>query len=261
MKICGIDHRFISPYNPRADGKVERSIGTIMSIIKKLLHGSDKDWPLFVPFAQLAFNNKISTLTNSPPFTLMFGRNMNEIRDYTNSDSPQTISLDEWKIFQEKIQSLIYPSIINEMHNKKSKMVQSMNKHRRQLLPGSFPDGAIVMLKDTQRANKFEPKYIGPYSIVRRTRNGNYLLRDSTSEILDRHIPPDQLKLISAKPRKCDLEENIYELQDIHNHRGSPGKYEYLVSWKGFRERTWEPAENFIDNWLIKQYWLKVKSK
>ena len=147
------------------------------------------------------------------------------------------------------------------MHNKKSKMVQSMNKHRRQLLPGSFPDGAIVMLKDTQRANKFEPKYIAPYSIVRRTRNGNYLLRDSTSEILDRHIPPDQLKLISAKPRKCDLEENIYELQDIHNHRGSPGKYEYLVSWKGFRERTWEPAENFIDNWLIKQYWLKVKSK
>ena len=63
------------------------------------------------------------------------------------------------------------------MHNKKSKMVQSMNKHRRQLLPGSFPDGAIVMLKDPQRANKFEPKYIGPYSIVRRTRNGNYLLR------------------------------------------------------------------------------------
>ena len=42
VRITGIDHRLISPYNPRADGKVERVIGSTMSIIKKLLHGVEE---------------------------------------------------------------------------------------------------------------------------------------------------------------------------------------------------------------------------
>ena len=66
IKLTGIDHRLISPYNPRADGKVERSIGTVMSIIKKLLHGSNEHWPVFVPSAQFFFNNKVSSLTLFP---------------------------------------------------------------------------------------------------------------------------------------------------------------------------------------------------
>src|SRR6185312_6517224 len=37
VRIVGIERRFITPYNPRSDGKVERSIQTVMLIIKKLL--------------------------------------------------------------------------------------------------------------------------------------------------------------------------------------------------------------------------------
>jgi transposase InsO family protein len=66
--LIGVEHRFISPYNPRADGKVERSIGTVMGVIKKLLHGTEKLWPMYVSFAQLSFNNKIAALTGSTPF-------------------------------------------------------------------------------------------------------------------------------------------------------------------------------------------------
>ena len=54
VKLVGVDHRLISQYNPRADGKVERSIRTVMSIIKKLLHGNEENWNLFIPFAQLS---------------------------------------------------------------------------------------------------------------------------------------------------------------------------------------------------------------
>jgi hypothetical protein len=50
--MLGVMSRRISAFNPRADGKVERSIGVIMQSIKKLLHGSDRHWPLFLDFAQ-----------------------------------------------------------------------------------------------------------------------------------------------------------------------------------------------------------------
>lgn len=259
VKLTGIDHRLISPYNPRADGKVERSIGTCTSIIKKLLHGTTQHWPLFVPFAQLSFNHKISSLTGSSPFSLMFGRQLNELRDYTGEE-PKAIPLDSWKQHQEKILSLIFPAVSERVRLSKSKMVQQLNKTRRTLLHSAFPNGAIVMLKDQLRANKWEPKYVGPYTVVRRTRNGNYVLRDATGDILDRHTPPDQLKLVSRKARPEDVENAVYEVERILGHRGSAPAWEFLTKWKGFRETTWEPASSFHDTALITDYWKNPSS-
>ena len=97
VKLTGIDHRLISPYNPRADGKVERVIGSTMMIIKKLLHGAKHNWSIYVPFAQVTFNDKVSSLTGSSPFSLLFGRKLNELKDYTQGDNPIPISLSNWQ--------------------------------------------------------------------------------------------------------------------------------------------------------------------
>ena len=256
VKLTGMDHRLISPYNPRADGKVERSIGTTMSIIKKMLHGSNHHWPLFVPFAQLSFNNKVASLTGASPFSLMFGRKLNELTDYTKSD-PVQINYEDWKQHQEKLLSVIYPAIEDRVKIGKDKMVENLNKHRRLLLADGIPAGAVVMLRDVTRANKFEPKYVGPYTVVRRTHRGNYMLRDATGDILDRHVPPDQLKLVAKKPRAKDKTAEVYEVESIVDHRGEPGKREYLVKWKGYdaSDNSWEPEASFLDNGITQRYW------
>lgn len=262
IKLTGIDHRLISPYNPRADGKVERSIGSVMSIIKKLLHGSERHWPLFVPFAQLSFNRKITSLTGSSPFSLMFGRAPNEPIDYTN-EKPNTISLDNWQQHQEKIVSLIYPSIGKRILDNKDKMIKAINKHRRVLLGEKIPVGSIVMLKDPIRRDKFEPKYIGPYTVIRRSHNGQFVLKDATGDLLDRHVPMDQLKLISKKARSKDNANEVFEVNTILDHRGEPGTYEYLVSWKNYdsSHNTWEPSTNFLDDTVIRNYWKQHGNK
>ena len=265
VTLIGVEHRFISPYNPRADGKVERSIGTIMSVIKKLLHGSDKLWPLFVPFAQLSFNNKITSLTGSSPFSLMFGRPFNDIGDYTvqdignySIDGIDSHNMNTWKTHQERIISLIYPAITDRIIAYKEKMIKTLDKHRKQLLIKGLPAGASVMMVDPIRKNKFEPKYIGPYTIIRRARNGAYVLRDATGDILDRHVPVDQLKVLSKHQR---TNNNIFEVKSIINHRGMVGAYEYETKWKGYTDTTWEPQSNFLDDGVIKKYWSTIKSK
>ena len=264
VQLTGIDHRFISPYNPRADGKVERSIGTVMSIIKKMLHGTDKDWPLFVPFAQLSFNHKIAALTGSSPFSLMFGRAFNDVKDYTGLPAgaePTQIDIDNWKAHQEKILSVIYPALEARIHVSKQAMITRLNKHRRVLMAGAIPNGAVVMLIDKNRLNKFEPKYVGPYYVIRRARNGAYVLRDTSGDMLDRHVPADQLKLVSRKPRPVDVENQTWEVQEILEHRGEPGRYEYRVKWKDYNDRTWEPASSFLDTMVIKNYWKHHKAQ
>jgi hypothetical protein len=257
-KLMGIAHRTISPYNPRGDGKIERNVGSTTMIIKKMLHGTSKHWPLFCPFAQLSFNDKIASLTGSTAFALFFGRKMNALMDYTLGEPPAPVRLEDWQEHQEKILSLIYPAIRNRVAFLKDEMMARMNQHRR-FLTASYPAGSIVMLKDPLRSNKFEPKYVGPYTIVRRAHNGAYVLKDQTGDIFDRHVPIDQLKLISKTPRKADLEDegNVYEVEKVLEHEGAPGQYRYKVKWKGYpmEESTWVAERNFIEHRSIADYW------
>ena len=251
VKLIGVEHRFISPYNPRADGKVERCIGSVMSIIKKLLNGTNQFWPLFTNFAQYSFNLKIASLTGSSPFSLMFGRTPTPMADHSGSE-PQPVDLQDWKRHQEKILSLIYPAVATRVLDKKNKMIQQLDRHRKQLLESSIPAGTTVMLKDPIRQNKFEPKYVGPYHVVRRTRNGTYLLKDAAGDNLDRGVPIDQLKILKRKPATKKV---FYEVDKILQHRGESGSYTYLTKWKGYDDDTWEPAASFMDHAPIKAYW------
>ncbi len=260
VKLTGIDHRLISPYNPRADGKVERVIGSSMMIIKKLLHGYSHNWSLYVPFAQVTFNDKVTSLTGSSPFSLFYGRSLNQLIDYTDGDAPVPIPLSDWQAHQERIISIIYPAVSDRIKGAKDKLANILTRNRRMLLPASLPTGATVMIKDVTRANKFEPKYVGPYTIARRAHNGAYVLRDVDGDILDRHIPIDQMKVVSKTGRLKD--QNTYTVQKIIDHRGDVGSYEYLVKWKDYTSdyNTWEPQASFNDTNCITKYWATVNA-
>jgi hypothetical protein len=257
IKLTGMDQRLISPYNPRADGKVERAIGIVVMIIKKMLHGTSKHWPLFVPFAQLTYNSKVSSLTASSPFALMFAREPNPLCDYTDEE-PVMVDLDNWNQYQRKVLSLIYPAMSDRIMGLKLRQSEQFNRNHRLISPQTFPSGATVMIKDPSRQNKFEPSYIGPYTIIRRSRGGAYVLKDATGDLLDRHVPADQMKLIARRKRRIDTDQPIYEVQSILDHRGSTGSYEYLVQWKGYdnpTDNSWEPASSFLDDSVIQSYW------
>jgi hypothetical protein len=258
--LCGLEYRFISPYNPRADGKVERSIRTVTSIIKKLLDGAAAHWPAYVPFAQLCFNRKISDLTGSSPFSLMFGRKPNPIADYTKYP-PVVIdptSIDEWRKFQDKIVSLIYPAVTDRIMVKKDEMLKRLNDTRRMLLKNDITPGTIVGLRDPVRSNKWEPPYLGPMTVVRRTRNGAYVLKAVDGRVLDRHVPADQLKIISKRPadRRKKVDDKSYEYEKILKRKGKFPNYFYFIKWKGFpsTENTWESGNNIHDKDALKRF-------
>lgn len=290
VKISGLDHRFISPYNPRADGKVERAIGTLVQVIKKMVHGTNMLWPMYTPFAQYAFNIKIASLTGSAPFALMFGRSPNDWKDYTK-DPPETIPFDmeeklsKWKEHQEKMIALLLPAINERILKQKNEMVAKLNKTRKALVPKTLVVGTEVYLLDPIKTNKWQPKYLGPYTIVRRAHNGGYVLKDSTGDLLDRHVPIDQLKVMSSKESKLKPLVNIpatvsvpaaadeqdskaeepavsYAVEQIISHTGNnPTNYKFLVKWVGYphSENTWEPMSNFEDREIITKYFKRLK--
>jgi len=192
---------------------------------------------------------------------------MNDLKDYTSGkEEAKAVDMDDWKDHQMKLLSLIYPAISDRIRCLKGDMKTRLDKLRR-ILTASIPSGALVMIKDPQRKDKFEPKYIGPYTITRRAQNGAYVLRDEVGDIVDRHVPADQIKLISKKPRGKDADRvaNTYVVSHISDHKGEAlkGTLRFLTHWKGYddAEATWEPPEHFDDDGPIRAYWQRRKQQ
>jgi hypothetical protein len=221
-----------------------------MNSIKKLLHGADRHWPLFLDFAQFVYNAKVHSLSGSMPFVLYLNRAPNELKDYTaDSIDPPIISLDEWKQHQEKVLAVIFPAIDERIKALSTSMRKRLDSHRRVLLE-RLPAGTVVYRLDPLRKDKREARYIGPYTIARVAQNGSYVLRDAEGDIVDHTVPVDQLKVAND-----DVMDNVYVVQAIEDVRGEAGNYEYLVQWKGYDERTWVKQSDFNDQEIVRRFW------
>lgn len=82
--------RLMSSYHPRANGVSERWVQSAVNVIKKQIEGAKADWDLYIPSTQLFLNSKVNERTKAPPFTLMFGRNMNDFEDYSQEKGEAT---------------------------------------------------------------------------------------------------------------------------------------------------------------------------
>jgi transposase InsO family protein len=95
VELHGIDHRLIAAYHPRANGFVERKNLDIQQIFKKVLNGAIQEWVPWVPFVQLAYNNRISSRTGSTAFSLMFGRTLRIFKEPVAADA--AFDLSRWQ--------------------------------------------------------------------------------------------------------------------------------------------------------------------
>ena len=112
------------------------------------------------------------------------------------------------------------------------------------------------------------PKYVGPYAVVYRTKNGPYALRDSTGLALKRHVNIDQMKVLFRagvhKPKVPVPEgEESYEIEEVLAHDDTGQEQEYKVKWKNYplSEATWEPITMFDDYACVERYWKQVMLK
>ncbi|SAL97842.1 hypothetical protein [Absidia glauca] len=109
---AGFDHRLITAYHPQANGVAEKAVGVSMNVIKKSVKGVNHEWDLYVPSAQLSINKKPSKRLDTPPFNIMFGRKLNDFKNYNQETGIQTpLTQEEVNQRIEDLQSIIFPAI------------------------------------------------------------------------------------------------------------------------------------------------------
>jgi transposase InsO family protein len=247
-KISKIDERHIAPYHHRANGMVERAIGTTSQAVYKAFEGMIGQWDDYCPAIQYHFNTRVLEIHGSSPYALLFARQPNDgtwikdgIFEIENDEKRQHRLL--------FLNSIVYPAIFEKVKKQhKTRNDYFVKKHL--MLKTDFPNGSQVMIRDELRKAKYEPKYEGPFTVIRRQASGNYLMRsvDGTEYVR----PPNVLKLVSPEIVKdLNLQESIYAAVDkILEHRTVNDDVEYLVRWK-------DQSANF-DSWLKKSDFMDI---
>lgn len=118
-------------------------------------------------------------------------------------------------------------------------------------------------------SSKLGPKWIGPYSVVRRVHNHAYELNLPPKVRLHRVFNTGSLKPYAAKSRPSKPHEVILQdrsigqiVESITNKRVRKGQVQYLVQWEGEATPTWEPLEHLSQvTGLIQAYESKPKKR
>jgi len=240
----------------------------------KLMYGADCHWHLHLPFVQYAYNNKVQSLTGATPFSLMFGRAANSPTDYELNEQGLLQDAEIWKKHQEEVFSLIFPAISERRGREQSKVRSRVDRLRRNIIDESLPAGTVVYIKDPEYAvdgskkPSTAPNYVGPYTVVRRSAHGPYILNDDRGIKLNRPVPLDQMKVLYTPEDKPDgadeLDDpaNSYEVERIlgHKTREEDGVQLFHAKWKGYpeSEASWLPLSRFNDTKIVTDYLASV---
>ena len=239
--------RFTTPYHPQGNGIAERAVRATLDMARKCLNGLTADWSTMLPLIQLRLNSRVSAVHGSTPFSLMFARSINPLKNYEDLVA-EDFNLSEWSANLSLVQDLIYPAISERAESRTRTINSAWNKSH---ALKNFPIGSIVMVKNCTPSSKLDIRYLGPFKVVHRTRGGSYRLANSIGDILPRAFPPNLLKLSTA-----DLATDEHYVEKIIEHKTNDGRQLFKVRWLGYPPAydTWEPLESFSDPALPRNF-------
>jgi len=199
------EHRFSTPYHPRANGLAERAVRITVSSLRKVLHGALHNWVDHHPFTQLFANIKVHSLHLSSPFSLIHGRQFNSFTNHENQDISQPLDEKALQLRLLTMKDLVFPAINLASQTRMKKVAEKFNIKHAFTSKDPFPIGSYVMLKNATKGSKFEATFEGPFKVLRRNKGGAYILQDSTGALLPRNAAPSQMKLIDRGQLNSDL--------------------------------------------------------
>ncbi|UYV77773.1 hypothetical protein LAZ67_15002226 [Cordylochernes scorpioides] len=178
MKTCKIKHCFTTSYHPQTNGLTERLNRTLINMLSMYVNTDQKNWDEILPFITHAYNTTIQETTGYSPFFLMFGREPTSLLDDRNiSVDIDKDDYDEYiKHHLDKI-NRTRKLVINNTIKTQERMKKNYDKKH---MERSYEPGELVAvwtpIRKIGKCEKLLRKYFGPYKILKKLSNVNYLI-------------------------------------------------------------------------------------
>jgi hypothetical protein len=183
-RLLGIHKTRTTPRHPQSDGQTERSNRTLEDILAKLAKDDRENWDLYLPYACLAYNTSVHSVTGETPMNLLFGREARTPVTLLAPPPPQQEEQVEW---------------VERMHDRFRRSYRAVVKrtqaHHRRTTPWtdrkqkgySFAEGDLVWVYDPKPKVGYTPKldaqlWSGPWRVVKKISSCVYLVVHQTTQ-------------------------------------------------------------------------------
>jgi hypothetical protein len=259
----GTKLNFSTAFHPQSDGQTERANRTLEEMLRAYISYHQKDWDLWLPMMEFAYNNSVNPSTGFSPFFLNYGHHPLVPSSLLKPPATNVPAVSEFLASQASALSQAKDAIIAAQNRQK----HYADQKRR---PVPFAVGDMVLLSTEhisvaahkQRpSKKLEPKFIGPYNIIAQVNDNAFELDLPptmkqhpvfNADLLRPHTPsPKEFGERSPPPPPPDIieGEEEFEVERILDYAVINKKPKWLVLWKGYplESATWEPKSSLTN--------------
>jgi len=261
----GIERRVTSPYHPRTDGLVERTNRTLISALELHATTHPEDWDLYLDYVAMSYRTRVNSTTGLTPHELVFGRMANLFANYSDELSASSAtpeSLVDRAMELRLLVETVHPAVVDRIQGRQIAQRRAQDQAAHRLLVEPLQPGTVVYVRLLKKhIRKLDPKFTGPYKVLRQATGGNYILSSTRNQPLHRSYPLDQLKLVdqtcAAEIWTAACSTKLFPLDCIVDHRYVNGALQFLLQWKGHDSdfNSWEAESAIADPDMVAAYW------
>ena len=210
--LSNIKHNITSAYHPQANGEVERFNRTTQEAFLKTQEFHERviqepDWDRKLNSILFAYRVTKQASTKYSPFVMMYGREpilpwqMEQNLMPLEPEEPQDIEQDSEGSgieLEDTIARMI--NLREEVLITAGNNIKKAQKHQAKAYDARHARNEFLPLSKVWRKNPLQstklkqlkkgPKWIGPYTVVRRNEAGNYILEDKHGKVNKKAYPP-----------------------------------------------------------------------
>ena len=215
-----------TPYHPMTNGMCERFNGTLKKMLKRMAAEQPKEWPRFISPLLFAYREAPQSSLKFSPFELVYGRAvrgplqvLRELWDDEEADQETKATYTYVIDLADRLQSTCEMA---KQELVKAREVQKAYYNKKAKLRTFDPGEKCLVLLPTAN-NKLLAQWKGPYEVVERISDLNYLVRmgnqckrlhvNMIKHYLEAPAPPLQEVGAAAVVPACDDDEDIATVQ------------------------------------------------
>lgn len=205
FKALQTNHLVTAAYHPQCNGLVERYNHTFAEMLSMYVNSYHNDWDGLVDFVTFAYNTSRQESTGYSPFYLLYGREAVLPVDVALGNNPELNKGEDGHSEHLRQLTSELPTIRDEV-KRRLVLVQSKQKTRydRKRRSINFAEGNLVLvyrpIRKKGRSTKFLHRYFGPYKIIRRVSDLNYIVEP----LCGRRKKQDCVHVSHLKPFRID---------------------------------------------------------